>query len=252
MNPLFKTAYSKHAFTNWTIDHFPEGYQEMDYVEPYVAAGSVMFNKEPSQFEVINDLEAEVVQIYHALRDEPTMFIGRLKRVKYCESTFLKAAKKVQDTEKWDDYMDQAVAEFKLRKMSRGGDKKNFTPRNGHPEYLERAAAVWKQDIAGLSEVAARLQSCHIMQKPTVDLLKAFNSKGTFVFASPPPLPKNDMVDESEFVEHTKTADLLRQYDGKVIVSHTSSPLYRRLYRDWRYARKKSSNQKIEMLWMNY
>jgi DNA adenine methylase len=122
VRPVFKCHGGKFYLNAWIISNFPENYQEMTYLEPFCGGANVLLNKKKSTVEIINDLDSSVINIYQALRDEPKEFIRRLNLCKYTEETFERSLKKTQ----YDDYLDQAVNEFILRRMSRGGLKKHL------------------------------------------------------------------------------------------------------------------------------
>lgn len=41
------------------------------YVEPYFGSGAVLFSKEPSHIETINDLDSDVVNLFRCIREDP-------------------------------------------------------------------------------------------------------------------------------------------------------------------------------------
>lgn len=77
MRAVFRYPGSKWSIADWIISHFPEGYEKMVYLEPFVGSGAVFFNKRPGAVETINDLESEIVNLFQVLRDQP----DELKRV---------------------------------------------------------------------------------------------------------------------------------------------------------------------------
>jgi site-specific DNA-adenine methylase len=48
----------------WIIAHFPRGYKEKLYVEPFFGEGSVFWSKEPSAAEFINDRSGDPAGLY--------------------------------------------------------------------------------------------------------------------------------------------------------------------------------------------
>lgn len=71
MGAILKYPGSKWRIAKWIISHFPEGYQNMTYLEPFFGAGSVFFTKERSRIETINDLDDNVVNLFKVVRDRP-------------------------------------------------------------------------------------------------------------------------------------------------------------------------------------
>lgn len=265
IRPPFKIHGGKFHLSKFIIDNFPDKYEQYDYVEPFVGAGSVLLNKNISKgLEAINDLDLGVIQIFRALRDEPKHFIGRIKKTKYCESTFLKALEKKD--EKFKDYMNYAVNEYILRRMSRGGLKNNFSwsnrSRGGQPGDVN----AWKTIIESLPLISSRLEKINIFNKTALEIIKAFNDPNVFIYCDPPYLADtrtSTTVYEYEMStdDHIALAEALCQFQGKVMISGYPSALYKRIFSTWRNIRKKIVNHasqkstktyKTEVCWMNY
>lgn len=262
IRPVFKCHGGKFFLAQWIIENFPEKYKEMTYLEPFCGGANVLLNKEKSVVEIINDLDASVIQIYRALRDEPKELIRRLNLCKYCEETFERSLKKTQH----DDYLDHAVNEFILRRMSRGGLKKAFSwsnrLRGGQPGDVN----AWMTAVKGLPDLAERINEVYIFNKPAIEVMKAFNAPNTFVYCDPPYLHETRVsktVYESEMTteDHIELAHALTAFKGKAMISGYSSPLYNRLYKGWNVEKKKIANhssqqkskeKKIEVIWKNY
>lgn len=265
IRPAVKVHGGKFYLAHWIISHFPANYAEMTYLEPYCGGANVLFNKQKSSIEVINDLDNNIVRIYQALRDEPKEFIRRLNLCKYCEKTFERAAKKAKTAE-FDDYLDQAVNEFIVRRMSRGGLKKAFAwsnrLRGGQPGDVN----AWETALKGLPDLAERLKEVYAFSKPAIEVLKTFNQPDAFVYCDPPYLhetrvSKTVYASEMTTDDHIELAHMLNSWNGKAMLSGYMSPLYRRLYRDWNVEKKKISNhssqqkskeKKVEILWKNF
>lgn len=252
--------------SSWIISHFPRDYEKYDYIEPYVGGASVFLNKNRSQgIEAINDLDLGVIQIYRALRDEPANFINRLKRVKYCEATFKRIMKK-SPHKNHKDYMDHAISEFILRRMSRGGLKTAFAwserERGGQPGEIN----AWETILQQLPLISERLNRTYIFNENAISVIKAFDDEKTLLYADPPYLPDTrSTTDAYEYEmdtdDHIILAESLNKFKGKVIISGYPSQLYKRLYKNWNTHKKKIANHasqqkkkeiKTEILWSNY
>ena len=260
--PIIKYHGGKFYLSPWIISLFPENYREMTYVEPYCGGANVLLNKEKSLIEVINDLDKDVVNIYRALRDEPKEIIRRLNLCKYCEETFYRATKKTQ----FDDYLDNAVNEFILRRMSRGGLKKAFAwserLRGGKPGDVN----AWETALKSLPSLAERLEEVHIFDFAALDVIKTFNSERTLLYCDPPYLQdtrisKTVYSYEMSIDDHIELAHSLNNFNGKVLISSYPSPLYNKLYKGWNIEKKKIANnasqkktkdKKVEIIFRNY
>lgn len=77
MRAIFRYPGSKWGIAEWIIAHFPEGYEKMVYLEPFVGSGAVFFNKKPGAVETVNDLNSDIANLFYVLRERPE----ELKRV---------------------------------------------------------------------------------------------------------------------------------------------------------------------------
>lgn len=247
---------------SWIIEHFPNNYEEYDFIEPFAGGASVFLNKKRSNgIEAINDLDLGVIQIYRALRDDSAHFINRLKKVKYCEATFKRAIKK-----KPKNYLEHAMTEFILRRMSRGGLKSAFAwserKRGGQPGDVN----AWKTILDQLPLIAERFRGVYIFNKKALDVIKAFDDEKTLIYVDPPYLADTrsttDVYEyEMDTDDHIVLAEHLSKFKGKVIISGYFSQLYKRLYKDWNTYKKQVANHasqqkkkemKTEVIWCNY
>jgi len=236
IRPPFKSNGGKYYLSSWIIENFPKNYQELHYIEPFVGAGSVVLNKDRSDEESINDIDLNAIEIFRCLRDEPGRFIGRLKRIKYCKNTFEKSKKKI--TSKSSDYMDKALGEFILRRMSYGGNKKSFCPDD----------TTWENVIyEELPIISERLEGVYIFHKTAEQVIKAFNNYETLCYCDPP-----ELTEENE-KEHAELVNQLIQFRGSVIFSGHHCALYKNKFKEWKCVKKKpKSGKKTQCLWVNY
>lgn len=267
MRPPVKTHGGKWYLCNWLISNFPEGYEELVYCEPMCAGASVFLNKEASTQEVINDIDTGVVYVLKALRDEPNEFIERVKKLKYSEKAFKSAMTKA-DTGEFEDYIEQAINEYILRRMSRGGMKKAFAwsdrLRGGQPGDVN----AWETMIDELPIIAERLKNAIILNKDVFEVLKIWDEDNTLFYIDPPYLHLTRAAGATDVYEHEMTEEqhinllhFAKNAKGKVIISGYQSPIYSRNLKGWRTKKKtvpnhsaqsKSKDRRVEMIWMNY
>jgi DNA adenine methylase len=220
--PPFKSQGGKYYLASWILSYFPEDCEKLTYVELYSGAASVLLNKPRSDVEVICDTDLGIIQIFRALRDEPADFIGRLRRTKYSEGTFDRALSRVGNPK---DYLDHAVGEFILRRMSWGGLKQTFAK----PKPNQDLNKTWKGIIRELPRIAERVSDIHIFHRPALEVIKSFDDEGFLCYCDPPMLD-----DDVEANEHSMPAE-----------NHVKLA-------DRRCVRKKIANHKMDYLWMNY
>lgn len=266
LRPPIKIHGGKYYLSKWILEHFPDGYEDMNYCEPFCGGGSVFLNKSPSKEEAISDLDKGIISIFKALRDEPTEFMSRIKRCKYQESTFKKAQKRIEKGFK--DYINQAVSEYIVRRMSRGGLKQNFAwskrKRGGQPGDLN----AWETMIEQLPLIAERLKDVSILNESFEDVFKVWDEDNSLIYLDPPYLPStrsegSQSIYEFELTvdDHVNLLNMIKSARGKVIISGYSSPLYRTHLKEWNCKKRdvanhsgqgKSKQRRIECIWMNY
>jgi DNA adenine methylase len=266
LRPPFKIHGGKHYLNKFVLEQFPKNYEEYSYIEPFCGATSVFLNKNKSlKEEVINDIDDGIVDIFRALRDCPKTFIKKIKRKKYSERVFTIALNK-EKSQEVESSFDNAINEFILRRMSRGGLKKNFSWSNRLRGGVPGDVNAWLTIIDKLPEISERIQETYIFNKDYKEVIDAFNNKDSLVYCDPPYVSETRVSKEAYKHEmttddHIDLANLLNRFKGKALISGYPSRLYNRLYSDWRCVRKKivnhASQQKskkyqTECLWINY
>lgn len=251
---------------NYIIEHFPANYEEMTYCEPMCAGASVYLNKKPSKQEVINDVDSGIISVFKALRDEPKEFIDRLKRVRYTERAFKMALNKAKMP--FEDYVDHAINEYMLRRMSRGGMKKAFAwsdrQRGGQPGDVN----AWETMLEELPVLAERVEKTIMLNKSAFDLFKVWDEEETFWYIDPPYVPDTRSEGAKQVYDYEMTSEdhinLLhwaKQARGKIIISGYMSALYNHSLKGWRCKKKnvanhsgqgKTKERRLECIWMNY
>lgn len=248
IRPIIKTLDDKWPIRDWIVSKFPESYESMTYLEPFGGGLNILFSKNKSEREIISDIDLEILNIYKALRDESTELIRRANLYKHTPETFDKIEKKTQ----FDDYLDQAVHDFLLRKMSRNGQKKLYLKINNQKQ--------WKESISCLSTNAERIKEVFMFNKPALDVIRAFDSKETLIYCDPPYLyesKKSKIMYNSEIdpEDHIELHQVLNDFNGKVVLSGCMSPLYKRLYKNWNMSKKRidtAKDKRTEILWTNF
>lgn len=266
LRPPIKTHGGKFYLSQFIIEHFPEGYEDMIYCEPFCAGASVFLNKEPSVEEIISDIDVGVIAVFKALRDEPQEFITRIKRTRYTERAFKMAQNRSEKP--FDDYIDLAVNEYVLRRMSRGGLKKAFAwserLRNGKPGDLN----AWETMIESLPLISERVKKTNFLSDDFVQIIKVWDEDETLFYLDPPYLHSTRSEGSTNTYEHELTVEdhinmllLANNARGKVIISGYASPLYKRHLKEWNCKKKnvanhssqsKSKERRIECIWYNY
>jgi DNA adenine methylase len=249
IRPLLKLSNEKWSVREWILSNFPENYENMTYIEPYGGGVNMLFHKEKSKFEIINDQNIELVNIFRAIRDEPEEFIRKINLYKCTQEIFEKS----ESRKNFEDYLDQAVNDMFLRKTSKSELKQKFQK----PTNLQS----WKKSILEIDNYNKRIKDIFILNKPALEIIKSFDTEDSFLYCDPPYLHENKvskMVYSSEMTTecHMDLYRSLNNFNGKVVLSGCMSPLYNRLYKNWNISKKrinKTEKEKAtEVIWKNF
>jgi DNA adenine methylase len=235
LKPIVKVSETKNYLASWIIEKFPPDYKELSYVEPFLGGSSVLLNKEPSIEEIANECDASILRVWQSFRDEPKLFVSKLKRINCEESTFIKYQNK-----KETDYLNEAVVEFVLRNMSKGGMKKSYMPKK-----IKRKEHCWHELFGTYLQIHERLKNVFLLNRDPVEVVRAFGSAKSLIYCDIP--SENEKMDENK---HIELGGALCGSKGKVIITAKNSAMYKRIYADWN--RKGVPGKPKESAWFNF
>jgi site-specific DNA-adenine methylase len=235
LRPVIKASSSRHKVADWIVEKFPEGYQNMEYLEPFLGDGSVLLSKDSSVEEVASDSDSSLVSVWRSLRDEQSTFSSRVKRIEHSKATFERYSKA-----SGGDYMDEAIREFVLRHMSKSALKKTYLPKDGKVKCKE----CWCDIFERMPAASERVRGVFFLNRDAIEMLRSFNHDGCLVFCDPPEMEPG----ASEF--HSEFGELVRDFRGKALVAARNSTMYRRLFSQWN--RRGIPGGGNESLWVNF
>lgn len=264
LRPPFKCHGGKSYLKHYVLSNFPEGYQSLRYVEPFGGAASVLLNKSPGREEHLNDLHPGIAAIFDSIKGDPEEFSKRLRDLTYSSQTF-SATLQLATTSSLSG-IDLAVAEYALRRMSRGGLKKDFDwserLRGGKPECVN----AWETALAQIPALSERLRDVRITSQDGLRLVEEMNDGDVLAYLDPPYLhatrsAKNAYDYEMAEADHARLCEALVEFKGKALISGYDSALYNKVLAGWNRVERKIANHssqaklkeiKTEVLWRNY
>jgi DNA adenine methylase len=235
----------------------------MIFVEPFCGACNVLLGKPRSACEVVNDIDPGVVSLLTAVRDTPRNLMAQLRAIPYTEDSFHKALQ----TKTYTTNLDQAVNQFVLRRMSRGGLMKAFAWSDRLRGGQAGDVNGWQTIIEQLPAISERLNDVQIYHQTALQIVNAFDDENVVIYADPPYVKstrksKEVYLHEMSDDEHRLLGQRLRKVKGKVLISGYPSKLYdEELFPDWYRISRKIANHasqrrikeyKEEVLWLNY
>jgi DNA adenine methylase len=238
MNPLIRRVGGKFYSRKTILPLIPE--HEI-YVEPFVGGGSVFYGKKPSKVEVINDLDTEVYNCH--LGGKKSGYLGKFA-VTLSEEEFHAVRKSKPITP-----VDILIKVNVLQSNSYLGMCKTF---------INEESTRWRQKSPkDYPKYADRLKDTIILNESYENLFK-YDSPTTFFYLDPPyEDSKKTTSNLYKSIDYHALRDLLKNLQGKFLLSINDSPFIRDLFKDFtiqeiatRYVLKKRTE--IELLIKNY
>lgn len=196
------------------------------YCEVFLGGGQVLFRKDPSRVEIVNDLDGEVVNFFRCAQHHPEELARCLKFVLISREWFKKFDS--QNPASLTD-IQRAARFFYLQKTCYAG-----LVHNRH--YAAKTVSVPGMNPARLPEifekVHKRLARVQIESLPFQEFIPKFDRRTTLFFCDPPywrrKLYNHNFTDD----DYGTLAGLLRCISGKFVLTVDDVPELRELF-DW-------------------
>jgi len=204
----------------WQIEHD-------EYREPFVGGGSVFFTKPKSKYNVLNDMDSELISTYKALQD-------KMKR----ERLLSKLGKEIATKERWREVfefkpkneIDVAYKYFYLNRTSFSG--KLSSPAWGYREKRSLPPHRWHERINPCGE---RLENATILNtdfQGVIDLPKS--GKKVLMFVDPPyfnPPKKKHYRNGFNYEDHVRLMESLKKTKHYFFLTYEDTPEIREMYK---------------------
>lgn len=268
MKPPFPYYGSKARLAPWIVSLLPS---HRTYVEPFAGSAAALFAKSPSNVEVVNDLDGNVVTFLRVLRDRHDDLLRVLRLTPYARAEYLVAdlkAEGLDEVERARRFFVRATQGFNAAGTGLWAGWSNGI-RNGSTCDAHSVADL----VDRLATISGRLRRVIIESRDVAEVITAYDGDDVAIFADPPYLastrrglnlsrPKDYAYDGCTEDDHRRYAEVLRSARSSVILSGYPSPLYEELYAGWhrveRQIARPSSNRAgstsesaTEVLWTN-
>lgn len=256
MKPVLKYPGSKWKIVSEIVKLIPKHHS---YLEPFFGSGAVLFNKNPSHIETINDLDLDVVNLFQCIRENPEKLSRLVTATPYSRKEY-------------DDTYAEAEALDPYEKA------RKFLVRcwQGYGYRTNGQKVGWKNDVQGrerayalkkwyclpeqINEVAERLRMVQIEHRPALEVIKRFDDEKVFMYLDPPYVLqtrsqkqyKHEMTD----ADHGEMLETLLKSHAKIMISGYESDLYSKYLSGWKKKVFSSCAEgglpRKEVIWMNY
>jgi DNA adenine methylase len=221
MNSFISWVGGKRLLRKKIISLFPtEGVER--YIEVFGGAGWVLFGKDKHDFEVYNDVDGELVNLFRVVKYHPKELRRELSLTLNAREIFNNFRSQIKSQGLTD--IQRAARFFMLIKISYGSDRHSF--------------GCVKKNIAKMTEyidkVSERLNSVLIENKSYDGLIKLYD-RPSALFYLDPPYHGTEKYYDNEFSEadHRNLCEILKGIKGRFVLSYNDDEFIRELYKDF-------------------
>lgn len=228
------------------------------YVEAFAGGAWVYLGKQPSEVEVLNDINGYLTTLYRIVRDEPDAFFDALwyllpSRMLYKSSRDILA---LDGKNELTEVERAATFYYHIKNAFRGRFGSGFAlSRTRPPRHM-----IAYELLVALRD---RLQGTYIENLSYDRLIRNYDSPDTFFYLDPPYLmEKGDKCYQFEFSteDHARLRSILGELKGKFLLSYGDCQPIRELYHGYRidvtkevtYTLSGKAKKKTELLISNY
>lgn len=252
MKSVLKYPGAKNRLAPWICDYIPE--HEV-YLEPFAGSLAVLFNKERSHIETVNDLDGEITNFFCVVRDRGIELQQKIQLTPFSRIEYERAYDDASESlERARRFAIKCWMGFGCGNLYRNGFKSGQQKRSPNP------ARAWSQLPETIAQATDRLKGVQIENLPAAELIKRYDTPDVFIYADPPYLHgtrknylyKKEMSDK----QHEELLEVLVKHPGKVLLSGYENDLYSEVLSGWKKVKKETraegGRKRIETLWMNY
>lgn len=254
MKPFVPWMGGKMLLAPEIIQRFPAEYAK--YIEVFGGGASVLFAKPPENFEVYNDFNNDLVNLFQVVKDKPLAFLDTLNvfplnsrqefmellniiKGKFQKPDFMEdehaVAKNIFNEEDLLEVqkihlekaenrdVQRAVDFFKLIRFSYGSQGRSFACKPINLKNIQQT----------ISKCSQRLSGVIIENKDFEDLIKQYDRPESFFYLDPPYYKSERRYTVKFKNHHERLRDTLKNIKGKWLLSYNDCPEIRELYKDY-------------------
>lgn len=243
---------SKWSLSSVISDIMPD---HTTYVEPFFGSGAVFFTKERSKIETINDLNGRLINFFRVCREHPEQLARSV------DLTPISREEQRLSLEISPDPLEDARRFLVLSWQSIGGVQRHLTGwRSNITTYGSKTINEWCGLPKLIFEVASRLKETQIENQDALQLLKRYDRPSVLAYVDPPYLMSTRKgryyQTELEDERQPELLEILKNFEGKVMLSGYENDLYNHQLSDWHKLQFQSNaeagERRLETIWCNY
>lgn len=220
INSFMAWVGGKKALRDEILARFPRNYKR--YIEVFGGAGWVLFHKPPgNDFEVFNDFNGNLVNLYRCVREQPEALRNELRYMLNSRLDFEYMKGMLHSQAVLPDVRRDAYYYALIR----------YSYAAGTSTFGSQPHAMWN-NFPLIESAAGRLQKVVIKNKDCVKLIRQYDRPESFFYCDPPYYNADQYYEavSSDGFDHAGLADALLGIKGKFLLSYNDCPEIRALY----------------------
>lgn len=217
MNSFIGWIGGKRALRDDIIARFPDFFER--YIEVFGGAGWVLFGKDKSKFEVFNDADSNLINLY--------------RQIKYHHKELQAEIDKIHSRELFENYkfslkhenlseLQKAARYYYLIKHSFGSNRHSFATCTRH------------SNTRIFDDVFERLKDVIIENQDFERIIKTYDRENALFYCDPPYVQTEKYYDMCfTDTDHKRLKDALERIKGKFAVSYNDCEMIRELYKNY-------------------
>ncbi len=227
------------------------------YIEVFGGSAAVLLGKPKDKFEVYNDLDGELVNLIHIIKDRPAEFLLELgllpinAREEFAQwlrfhnggrdpGVYLPTQLEIIDQmipQEWADLLKESLKKRVDQKEVRQAAAFFMRMRNSYASNGKSFACQpfnVMTTFQQIEEMSVRIKDLVIENQSFEILIPHYDKPESFFYLDPPYLNSEHMYDaEFGWAQHVLMRDILAESKGKWLVSQADFPQIRDLYKDF-------------------
>lgn len=191
------------------------------YVEVFGGGGWVLFHKPPGKFEVYNDFNSNLANLYRCVRECPDELCEELRYTLNSREDF-EYIRHILRTRDDLPNVKRAAHFYQIIRQSYASGLDSF---GAQPHNM------WR-NFPLIHEASSRLQSVVVENKDFEKLISQYDRANTIFYLDPPYYETEDYYEDVGFTrqDHVRLRDALMEIKGKFLLSYNDCPEIRQLY----------------------
>lgn len=222
MNGYFSWIGGKKALREEVVRRFP--LEVPRYIEVFGGAGWVFFHKDPSPFEVYNDYNRHLSNLFHCVQEEPEALIAQLRYAINSRNEF----------ERICDALDQELPATLVKRAAWFYQRLRFSYAAGLKSYACQPHDLWT-DFPLIRNANRRLKDTIVENQDFERLIRHYDQPDSLFYCDPPYHGTEDYyqnLGKEGFTErdHIRLRDTLLTIQGKFLLSYNDDSFVRQMY----------------------